>query len=278
MQSALPNELPQRLMTIGIEVYGRIRNYTGLNMYATGTKFDNENPGQCEVKISNLDTATRDFIGNETSPFNENRTPKRIYISAGYASIGEALLFVGDITKSDPSQPPDITLTIQAVTKNFEKGNIISRSQPPDASLSTIAKQIATDLGSQLTFQATDKQVSNYNFTGAASKQMGKLNALGQINAYIDNNVLVVKDLKVPLVNRLKIASIATGMVGTPEMTELGVKVKMFIDNQTVLGGALQVISQLNPSINGNYIIYKLSFEVASRDTPFYWIAEAARV
>ena len=54
-------------------------------------------------------------------------------------------------------------------------------------------------------------------------------------------------------------------------------KVKFLLDNQTTLGSSLEIQSQQYPAANGTYVIYKLGFQIANRDTPFYYIAEAAR-
>lgn len=51
----------------------------------------------------------------------------------------------------------------------------------------------------------------------------------------------------------------------------------MLFDNQTVLGGGINITSKLNPAANGAYTVFKLGFELASRDTPFYYIAEGTR-
>jgi len=70
-------EIDKRIVRVGIETNGAIKYYEGLNITANGTKYGNANQNECEVKISNLDKATRDFILTETSPFNLNRTPKK---------------------------------------------------------------------------------------------------------------------------------------------------------------------------------------------------------
>ncbi len=66
-------------------------------------------------------------------------------------------------------------------------------------------------------------------------------------------------------------------MIGIPEFTEQGIKVKFLLDNRTTLGGGIQIESKIYPATNGNYVIYKLGFEITNRDKPFYWIAEATR-
>src|SRR5690606_14360833 len=129
-----------------------------------------------------------------------------------------------------------------------------------------------------LNFQATDKNIPNYSFGGSSSDQIKLLNSLGGINVFYDNGILYVKDSGKPLINAIKIVNSRTGMIGIPEFTEQGLKVKFLYDNQTLLGGTMRVQSEQYKAINGDYIIYKLGFELSTRETPFYYIAEGQRI
>lgn len=270
-------ELDPRLLRIGIEIDGQLKLYEGLAMTASGTKYANANQNECEVKITNLDQATRDYLLTETSPFNKNKRRKILTVEAGRKSTGYSLVFSGDITNAVGAQPPDITLTLKAATGDHAKGDIIATSQPGVTPLRNIAARVAQDLGASLTFEAKPKQISNYSFTGSKAKQIEQLGAMGRVNAFLDDNNLVVKDFNAPLEKRTRELSLDTGMIGIPEFTEQGIKVKMLFDNQTVLGGGIRVTSKLNPAANGLYTVFKLGFELASRDTPFYYIAECTR-
>jgi hypothetical protein len=271
-------ELDLRIITVGIEVNGNTKYYSDFNISIVGTKYANENQNECEIKISNLDKTTSDFILTETSPFNLNKTPKRVIVQAGRASYGVSTIFRGDVASSVISQPPDTTITLKCLTNNFDKGNIIARNQAGVASLKNISTQVAKDLNLKLNFQATDKTITNYTYTGAALKQVENLGSAGFVSAYIDDGQLIVKNLNLPLTNSIRIVDINNGMVGIPELTEEGVKVKFLLDNQTQLGGLLRVRSIINPGANGDYVIFKLGFELATRDVPFYYTAEAKRV
>jgi len=271
------DSLDPRLLRIGIEVNGQLKTYEGLEMSASITKFANANQNEAEVKIANLDEATRNFLLTETSPFNKNKRRKLLTVEAGRRSTGYNLVFIGDITNAVGGQPPDITLTLKAATGDYAKGQIVARSQPGVAPLRNIAAQVAQDLGLALAFEAKPKQVANYTFTGSVVKQVEQLGKLGMVNAYIDDKTLVVKDLNAPMRNRTRELSLETGMIGIPEFTEQGLKVKMLFDGQTQLGGALNIKSKLNPAANGLYVIYKLLIELANRDTPFYYVAECKR-
>lgn len=270
-------QLDPRIVRVGIEVNGVLRTYDDLAIVATGTKFANANQNECEVKISNLTKAAHDFLLTETSPFNKNKTRKLLRVEAGRQSTGVALVYQGDITSAIGSQPPDITLSLKCATGDYQKGVIVAKSAAGKTPLRSIAASVAKDLGLSLLFEAKDKQISNYTFTGGALKQVNRLGEMGMVNAYIDDLKLIVKDYNVPLMGRTRVLNLDTGMIGIPEFTEQGVKVKMLFDNQTTLGSGLDITSRMNPAANGLYTVFKLGFELATRETPFYYIAEATR-
>jgi hypothetical protein len=270
-------ELDPRIIRIGIEVNGVLRVYNDLAMTAEGTKYANDNQDECTITITNLKKDVQDFLLTETSPFNKSGTKKSIFVEAGRESYGVFRLFEGDISDVSPTQPPDIAVTIKALTGNAQKGVMVSTAQPGQALLSKIAGQVAKDLGVGLNFQAKDKQISNYTFTGANLKQIDKLGTAGGVNAFLDGKTLVVKDVGKALPGKLRVLSQDSGMIGIPEPTEQGVKVTYLLDNTSTIGGGLRLTSAIYPSMSGDYSIYKLGFNIASRDVPFYWIAEGTR-
>lgn len=271
------DELDPRILRIGIEVGGRLKMYEGLQLTASGTKYANANQNECEVTLTNLDKATRDYILTETSPFNLNPKRKKLIVEAGRQSTGASMVYEGDIVSAVGSQPPDIQVTIKAKTGDYDKGNIVGRSKGGKTPLSAIARSVADDLGVQLDFQAQEKQIGNYSHSGAALKQVDRLGTAGAVQAYVNNGVLVVKDLGVPLKGRARVLNIDTGLVGIPEFTEQGIKARMLYDNQTDLGYGLDVTSIMLPAANGVYVVYKLQFELSNRDEPWYLTAEAVR-
>lgn len=270
--------LDLRRVRVGIEVSGAVKWYEGLRVKASGTKYADPLQNDCTVTISGLNRQTRDYLLTETSPFNNNRTPKRIIVEVGRVSTGVFQLFIGDIVSSEPSSPPDLDLTIKAKTKNAQAGNIVSKAGPSSARLSDLSRQVANDLGLTLEFDTQDKNIGNYQHTGAALKQVEKLSAAGGVVAYIDNDKLIVKDSLRPLTNRVRVLNQDSGMVGVPKITEKGISVQFLIDPETTLGGALRIQSKINPAANGDYVINQLKFEVTTHDTPFFYTALGARL
>jgi hypothetical protein len=277
MQSV--QQLDLRLVSVAIEVNGRIKTYDqNFTISANGNKYANQNQNECEVSIYNLDRQTQDYLLSETSPFNKNKTPKTLTLYAGRVSIGLFKVFSGTITASLGSQAPDISVTLKSLTANYQKGNLVAKNATPLATLQNISAGVASDLGLALNFQATNKQIANYNFTGGVLQQVNKLNGMGGVNAFVDNDTLIVKNADVPLANTLTLVNETTGMIGIPEITEEGVKVKFLIKGNVPIGGRMRVQSTRYPAVNGDYSIYQLGFEITSRDDPFYWVANGKRL
>jgi hypothetical protein len=275
----MPNELDPRIIRASFEISGRTKVYSSpFYIQATGTKFANSLQNEANIVIANLDKQTQDYILTETTPYNTNNTIKSITLEAGRQSYGTAVIYTGNIVYSSLSQPPDVGITLKCLTGNFLKTQVIGVNQSGQASTQQIAVAVANLTGLVLRYEATNKIVSNYNFSGSGISQIAQLNAIGGINAFQDDGVLVVKDAGVPLKDTLKIVSSSTGMIGIPEFTEQGLRVRFLLDNGVVIGGRIRVKSTINPAANGEYIIYKLSFEISSRDTPFYYIAECQRI
>lgn len=241
---------------------------------AFGTKYLNWNAGDCQLQIDNISQITRNNIITQTSPLNPLRAPVEMSLLVGRKSFGTFVLFSGGILATNPTQPPDIGLIAKSLTLSLQLTNPVNLTMPVTSNLSTIAQQVANQLGVKLDFQATDKQINNYSFTGAALKQVGKIADAGNYVAFVDNDTLVVLDNGKSRNQSPILVNSMTGMVGVPEITETGVRVRMLISNEIRIGDQIKVESTINPAANGVYNIFQLHFEVASRDTPFYWIME----
>lgn len=267
-----------RILRVGIEISGEIKIFESpLAITANGSKMASATQNTCDVEIVNLTKADRNYLLTETSPFNKNRTPKKIWVEAGRVSTGTARMFTGEIVSSSPTQPPDIGLKLKCQTGAFQKGNMVARSGMAKEKLSSLSQKVGQDIGVSTEFEASDKFIANYSYSGAALQQINALADAGNVDAFQDDDTLVVKDRGRPRRNRVKIINANTGMIGVPEVTERGVKVKFLFDLDTVLGGEIQLSSELNPALDGSYTIYKLDFDLASRDTSWYYDAEASR-
>lgn len=266
-----------RRIRVGIEVSGRIQWYERMRVKASGTKYANPLQNECSVSIDGLNATTRNMLLTETSPYKKTKQPSRLILEAGRVSTGLFRIFTGDIVSAEPSSPPDVTLTLKAKTGNSSARDIVSSSSGALSRLSEIAEGVARDCGVRLDFQAADKNVANWYFCGPALKQVERLQDGGAVKAFIDDDVLHVKDADQGVKGRVKIINQNSGMVGLPKATEKGVDVTWLIDSESSLGGTLRLESKFNPSLNGDYIIEQLKFDIASHDDPFFYQATCKR-
>ena len=266
-----------RRVRFGVEISGRINWYEGLRVRAGGTKFANAQQNECTLTVSGLSMSTRDHLLTETSPFNSNRTPKRLMIEVGRVSTALFRIFIGDIVSAEPSAPPDVDVIIKAKTQSAQAGNVVAIASGPISKLSAISQRVADEIGLGLDFQALDKNISNFSYTGAALKMVNLLQDSGGVRAFIDDETLIVKNYGSALSGRIRILGADTGMVGIPKATEKGLDVTFLIDSESLLGGMIRLDSKMNKSLNGDYVIDQLKFDVASHEDPFFYTATCSR-
>lgn len=269
-----------RLIELEISLDGKTLKYDqGFEIVAAGVHYKNGNLGECTLRIDNILKSDRDFIVTKTSPFNLQRSLASVKLRVGRESYGTFQMVSGSMAACSSTQPPDIGLILHSMSKGDLRGFVESYSAKPTTSLLSICMDIALAAGLTLDFQAKNtKQITNYHFTGPIGKQIDNLNRLG-VEAHIaaGSNTLIVTDPKTPLnMTPIQVNS-NTGMVGVPEITERGVRVKMLITNEVQIGAPVVLTSKVNPAVNGEWYIYQLEFEVASRIEPFYWIMYMAK-
>lgn len=262
--------LDERVLKIGIEVNGQMRFYEGAAVTAKIVKSSDSKQNSCQITIDNLLLETIDYIVTETSPWNPNQKPKLITVMAGRQSTGVESIYTGDVTQAEPSMPPDRRLTMKALTQNGAKYKWASRSSPKTAQLSELSKGVAADYGLGLRFEATDKTVGNYLYNGSAAQQINKLEQVGDVDCFIDDEFLVVKDLGKGMRGDVRVISVSTGMVGNPVLDDKGVKVRMLFDPSIRLGQQIEIQSSVNKAANGQYVIYNWAASLATHEHDWY--------
>ena len=268
-----------RLLRVGIEIDGQLNWYENLAITATGQKTSSITQNNTEITIANLPKNIRDFLLTEGTPFRrverfgtENRL--RVIVQAGRESYGYSTVYEGEITTTSITQPPDLIITVNALTGHNGKSQIVNTQLPPVSRISEIAQSVADSLGVGLEFSATDKSISNYGYDGAADGQLAEINSLGVLDVFVDDNTLVVKDRNVPRGSIRRVLN-PSDIIGKVEFIEFGVRVKFLFDPETQIGAEIEINSRENPAANGVYVIFRLSFDLANRENPFYLIAEA---
>ena len=129
------------------------------------------------------------FSGNKKFEFRKaifrNARVKKVYVYAGRESTGYSLIYFGGIRMVSVSQPPNIKITLQTFTGELQKVETSIRSGGELIRLSVLSQQIASGLGLNLIFEASDRNIGSYSYSGSKLKEVEKLNELININAYI---------------------------------------------------------------------------------------------
>jgi hypothetical protein len=259
-----------RELKIGIEVNGQMQFYTGAAVTAKIVKSSDSKQNSCQITIDNLHLDTIDYLVTETSPWNPNQKPKLITVMAGRKSTGVENIYNGDVILAQPSVPPDRTLTMKALTQNGAKYAWVSRSSPKTIQLSELCRHVANDSNLSLRFEAKDKTISNYLYNGPVAKQIQKLEQVGDVDCYIDDEFLIVKDLGKAMKGEVRLISKDTGMIGPPVLDDKGIKVRILFDPTIRLGQQIEIKSEVNKAANGQYVIYNWSASLASHETDWY--------
>ena len=264
-----------RIVRVGLEIDGKMNLYSDLKVVAAGVKYANPLQNECTLSITGLNAETRNYLVREAK---NKESVIKLTLEVGRKSSGLFILFVGDVASAVSGMPPDVTLTIKAKTNNANNAKIVVTNGQAMQKLSNIAQIVADNNSLGLKFEATDKNIANYSFSGAASKQIHHLQQAGSVKAFVDDKFLIVKDSDKAAKGRRRVLNMNSGMVGIPRDTDDGIEAVYLIDGESELGGQLTVESKMNESINGDYIIEQLKFNVATHDDPFFYTAVCKRM
>ena len=262
--------LDDRVLQVGVEVNGQLRVYSDGEITAKINRSADGKQNKCIVTIANLAPDVRNFLLTECSPWAPNRKPKVLTVIAGRPSTGIQRIYTGEISSTSVSDKPDVRLTLEALTSDGLKFNFIAWKSPPTMQLSELAKKVAQDYGLKLRFEATDKTIANYAYNGSAARQVNHLALMGDVDAFVDNDYLVVKNIGEANKGQARIINKHTGMVGQPLPDDKGIKVRAMFDPTMNVGDAVQVESEINPAANGQYTVYNIAISLANRSADWY--------
>lgn len=275
MASAFDN----RLVSLAIQT--QQKTYTFDQSYfirAHGSKNASPLLSPGEFRIDNIDRDLRNYLLTACSPFSQQNFQDKgsaplplVTLSVGRTSVPLFVVSQGNCIATAPTQPPDIGITLKTMQGVLLLLQSFTMTQPQNVLLSELSLQVANNLGFSLEFTASDKQIDNFSFTGNAYTQINKLAECGNIDVFIDNKTLVVKNTGTPRKGSVPVISSQTGLVNVPVINEYGLQLRMLINSDIRIGGAIQVVSQINPAANGIWYIYRIDYDISTWETPFYW-------
>lgn len=255
-----------------VKIFENVGKKDGLKIAASGKKFTSPTQNEATIEVTGLNADSIQYLLSAIGEAKKTNKFKFISLEVGRENSEYFKIFSGDILKAELGEAPDLTLTFECKTNNRNNTKIISSSSN-SINLETLANQVAKNNGLQLVFSVLNKKIGNYNFIGSAQEQIENLQRIAQVSCFIDNQTLYVKPFDKALENTKRILNINSGLVGVPKATDEGVEVQFLIFNEAVIGGQLQLESKFNKSLNGDYLIKELEWDIATHDNPFFYKA-----
>ena len=202
-----------------------------------------------------------------------------VKIQAGYkTSRGEQIstIFKGQVVLCEPTMPPpNVGVRITCFTRQIDKTAFVSEPAPHSTTFARYVEWAAGQMGFGANFvcETSYNDVVISNPARSISVVSGLLIDIQSIHrpnvaAFVDDDVLIVKDRN-KIINPAEVADIKR-FIGIPTWTEWGAEFRCMFDGYIKLAQAVEVTSELNPSLNGRYVVTMLEYELTSRDIPFY--------
>jgi len=261
-----------RLLRVTINANGKAYQFEDLEIEVSGSKYASEIANNATIKITNIDKDMRDFIMQVTSPF-VKKYDTYVQVEAGRKSTGYNNVFIGVLFRAHISEPPDITVTIRCITGFNAKPASLYFDK---TSTKTIASEIAKKYDLILSYKGDTKEISNYSLNGDLNTQIKELARLLPNNrVFVDNKTLKV--IAPDLAKTFFTVNKDNGMISVPQFTSAGVSTTVLYDPRIKIGENMEIKSEINPSLNGVYRVFKLDFNLTNRQQPFYYTIQALK-
>jgi hypothetical protein len=253
-----------------------------ISFSASKNVFSTQNYARLEIK--NVRREARSNMMTRFNQFNQRtqQTPfLPVNILSGRESYGPSLVYTGNVIKCGMSTPPDIGLIMDLATNQIDKTKWVQYWPKPPITYKSLCLWAADILGLTPEINLPDK-LANAPVTNFIGGNMISLEALpiyiqryypDQIVAFVDDGALVVSAIGSVVASRGTVEvgyGTLSPFIGIPEWTEFGIQGKILFIPSLKLGCAVNATSIMNPSINGEYVVGKIDYELASRDAPFY--------
>lgn len=270
--------MDKRVCYVQIQTPSGDKEIRNISIKGRITRKKSETGSTAKISIANLSREDVEYLTTYTSPYIDQSKKKRINIFAGYESTGVSMIFSGDIYSALPEGLPDTWLNIEAKTEYFNQQNIITISQSR-MNTKSIATIVANQLNLALVWRSkSEKFIDAFNFTGAKTKLLSRLNELDNFTAFVDNGSLLVIDNneQPPETSTtkqngfIKVINGDSGLIGLPQPDEHGVKLKVLLDPSVNLGDWFKLESQRLPIVNGFYQVYEMTYDFATREPQYY--------
>jgi hypothetical protein len=210
-------------------------------------------------------------------PLNAGRN-NIVTIQAGDAINGMATVFKGNTITAwaDLSDMPETFLEINAQTGAIEAMTPVPPSSFPNgADVATVMSGLATLMGRKLENNNVRIQLPPSYFSGTALAQAHACARAARIEMYVseDGLTLAIWPRNSNRAGAIPLISPATGMLGYPQYTSNGAKIRTIFNPSIVFGGQIQVQSSVQPA-NGIWKVNDVVDNLSSQMPGGPWFSD----
>lgn len=239
------------------------------------------------VEVSGLTTQLRESLLSQFTAWNKRKVEMGqiainsvdVKIEAGWRDTPDAipsLVFQGQVALVDlVSGPPTITVRFTCFTSQIDKTAFTTSRAPAQTTYYGYVAWAAKEMGFGENFicdtSFNDKVIENPArsiFTRAGLLIDIQNIYRPAVAAFVDDGRLIVKDMN-RIINPGETANVDS-FVGIPSWTEWGVEFTTLFDSNILLAHGARLTSKMNPSINGQYVIMSIEYDLNSRERGFY--------
>jgi hypothetical protein len=291
LEKSRPGFLRNRMLRVTFNLpSGDIQFDESLNINVNIVKEALAVQSHATIEISNMASSVRQALMSNLTAFDIRRIQEggkvhyiNVTIEAGYENPvqfgGNSLtrIFKGQVIMcSLTGTPPDITVRLECATNQINKTVDNTRYTADGKTL----KEFVYWAGAQMGFEENlischtdydDQEINNVGTTTAeAGALMTYLETLQWPNlaVYVDDDLLIVKN-RYDIIDQNNVI-IINQFVGIPSWDEWGTDFTAMFNPNVRLSQGVQLVSVMNPGVNGKYVVMHLEHQLSSRDTPFY--------
>lgn len=260
--------LNNRLITVGLEVDGKIKEYQSATV--SGIKTASKTKDKCTITLENVMSDTSNYVISQTSP--QNNDPKQcgVYVNVGRVQWGTSLFYTGDVIKAKTTGITDTDLIVECAVGGFLRTQHIDRYLKGLQDLSVIAQTVANDNNLKLNMLIPDKKIKSWSYNGSIAGQINALADLAECQCFADKGELILKAIDQGRSERVRVLN-SNDIIGQIETNEWGIVVNCLYDQVTDIGSRVLLKSARKPFLNGEWLVYKMEFNLQTRGDNFHF-------
>ena len=255
----------------------------GLNIKFRVTTYSNNGmASDAHIDVYNLNRKDLGFLSTIARTYLQKNYLFRLY--AGYEGE-EKLLFSGRALQAIPDSYPDVILSIDGMSGIEWWGENIEVSKDKssvmdliDYAASQMGYQVNIDDNLRKNNMLLNKVQDSFSFTGSPMDLLSECQSmLGGVSSdpqtvfmSIENGQINMWSPSVPNGNKKLLISKETGMIGLPQPTETGCKVKILMNTGIKTGDVVEVKSERIDLLNGDYYVIGITQEGETRGKTWY--------